>query len=289
MLVMRVVQKTIKFGSITNKLYYEQFNSYDEYWKIVENRQKTNAHDYNHNLDHICDKNSWVGCSSYQEAKDLLVKGWDAKVEYLKQCVSKEIGTIEEKRVVKQFNDVVGFMPVVPMAVMNLPNCMIGIKQTTKKQKVVKFLIVMNRSVGYSSNQIIEKMSKVLSRISILEKNGYRCRIEIFGSFHDGDNCGKTIACHSILIKSENQLFDIKRMAFPIAHSGMQRVFGFSWENSLPIDYRSYHCSGFGRSVQYWSEGRRNDLLNAINESNEKIILIGMESDIDEIFGKVVI
>ena len=285
---MRCVQKEIKFGFGRNKLYYEQFSNYDEYWRIVESREKTNAHDRDHDLNHICDDSSWVGCKSYDEAKNLLTKGWDAKVEYIKNMVQKEIDTLGTKSVVKQFNDVVGFMPIVPMAVMNLPVCMINTRQTTKKQRVVKFLIAMNRGCKYGSKEIIEKMTKILARISVLEKNGYRCRIELFGSFHDGDNSGKTIACHSVLIKSENQLFDIKRMAFPIAHSAMQRVFGFGWESSLPIDYRSYHCCGLGKSVQYWSEERRNDLLNAIVENNEQMIFIGMESDIDEVFGKEV-
>ena len=93
---MRVVNKNIKFGDGYNKLYYEQFNSYDEYWRIVEMREKTNAHDSYHNLDNICNDWEWVGCKSYDEAKNLLVSGWDAKLEYFKRCVEKEIDLIDE-------------------------------------------------------------------------------------------------------------------------------------------------------------------------------------------------
>ena len=67
---MRVVNKNIKFGDGYNKLYYEQFGSYDEYWRIVEMREKTNAHDSYHNLDNICNDWEWVGCKSYDEAKN---------------------------------------------------------------------------------------------------------------------------------------------------------------------------------------------------------------------------
>lgn len=282
---MRVV-KINKFNKVNN-LYYEQFTSYDEYWRIVEQREKENAYDRDLDLKHIANNSTWVGVKSYDEAKNLLVNGWDANVEDIKNQLKKEIDLIDNKRVVKQFIDVVGFMPIVPNAIMNLPMCMLNQRVDKKKQKVVKFLITMNRACRYSSDEIITKMSKILAKIAILEKNGYRCRIEIFGSYHDSASYPETIACHSILIKSETQLFDIKRMAFPIAHTAMQRVFGFAWENSLPIDYRSYHCGGLGKSIQYWTEKKRDALLNAINEHNEKIILVGMETDIEETFKEV--
>ena len=279
---MRIVRK-----KIFEDLYYEQFGSYDEYWRIVEQRNRENPHCDSQSFEHICDDKSWVGCGSYEEAKSLLVKGWDANVEMLKECVKKEIDLIGDKRLTKTFSDVAGFMPIVPNAIMNIPNCMLNAKQERRKAKVIKFLFFMNRSYRYNSDDIIRKMSKILARISVLEKHGYRCRIEIFGSFHSGYSNGKMIVAHSVLIKSENQLFDIKRMAFPIAHSAMQRVFGFAWENSLPLDYNKYHCSGLGSSVQYWDKKNRDSLLDAINENNEKIIAVGMESDIDEVFGKV--
>lgn len=283
---MRTVCKNIRFGKSFTKMYYEQFQNYDEYWKIVEEREKTNAHDKDSDLKHICSNSSWVGCKSYEEAKDLLVNGWDSKLDYFKRCVEKETDLLSDTNVVRTFTDVAGFMPIVPNAIMGLPNCMINMRQEKRKSRIIKFLIAMNRSARYGSNDIIEKMSKVLARIAVLERHGYRCRIELFGSFHDGYESDKTIACHSVLLKSENQLFNLRRMAFPIAHSAMQRVFGFAWENSLPINYYSYHFCGLGRSVQYWSQDKREALLEAINENHEKLILIGMESDLEEVFGK---
>lgn len=287
---MRVVNKRIKFGSQNKPLYYEQFNSYDEYVKILEQRNKDNAHRVEHKLENLNDvyhrESDWYGVKSYDEAKNLLVKGWDSQVEYLKKRLTKEIDLIDDKKVSRMFNDVAGFMPIVPNAIMNLPISMINIRTERKKSKIIKFLIGMNRSWTYDSKKIIDKMSKILARIAVLEKHGYRCRIEIFGSFHDGSENNKTIVCHSVLIKSENQLFDLKRVAFPIAHTAMQRVFGFGWENSVPLKFDEYHEYGLGRAIQYWEKERRNDLLNAINESNERLIHISMDTDIDEVFGK---
>ncbi len=286
---MRLIQKTVKIGSKPEqKIYYEQFKNYNEYVSIVEEREKTNAHSKEYDLHNLCKNSSWVGCSSYQEAKNLLLQGWDSKVELLKSSLDKDIADLANKPVSKMFADVQGFMPIVPISVMNLPNCMLNIKRENKSVKVLKFMIIENRKSVYSSEQVIEKMSKILARIYALEKSGYRCRIELFSSHWDIDEGGKTLVCHSVLLKSENQLFDIKRMAFPIAHSGMQRVFSFAWENSLPINYYSYHCSGMGRTCQLWDKASREDLFKALIENNEKIIPVGMETKIDEVFGKVV-
>lgn len=282
---MRVVKKNIKFNGSYNKMYYEQFGSYEEYLKVVEERNKTNPHRSDGKLENL--NGSWYGVKSYEEARNLLVNGWEKQVDYLKKQLMKEIDLCDDKKVVRTFNDVAGYMPIVPNAIMGLPNSMINQRMDRKKSKIIKFLIGMNRSCAYGSKEIIDKMSKVLARIAILEKHGYRCRLEIFGSFHDGNaSSDKTIACHSVLLKSENQLFDLRRVAFPIAHTAMQRVFGFGWENSIPLKDSEYHFGALGRAVQYWNKNAREDLLNAINENKEKLVYVSMDTDIEEMFGK---
>lgn len=77
MLVMRVVQKQIK-GESAN-IYYEQFGSYQEFLSIVEERDRTNAHSDNTLRNNV---GSWEGVKTYDEARDLLMNGWEAKVEF---------------------------------------------------------------------------------------------------------------------------------------------------------------------------------------------------------------
>lgn len=282
---MRVVQKQIPNESA--KLYYEQFDSYQEFLKVVEERDKTSYHDYDSTLRKRANAGSWCGVGNYEEAKDLLINGWDAKVEFLKEEFEKESKRLDDKRVIKQFNDVVGFMPIVPNAIIGLPNSMINMRTERKKSKVIKFLIDTVASASESSGALIRYYSKVLARIGVLEKNGYRCRIEILQTFTDECN-SRTKAGFSILVKSENQLFDIKRMAYPIAHTSMLRVFGFGWENSLPISYSSYHCSGLGVPMYHWGSSRRENLLNTIRNSNEKIVYVNYRKDLETIFEREV-
>lgn len=283
---MRLVQKDDERKQ--GKIYYEQFNSYQEFLDKVEERDKNNSHG-SHRLEGNAEiGEDWCGVHNYQEARNLLTKGWDAKVEYFKSQFEKASKEVDEKKVVKQFSDVVGFIPIVPNVLIGVPNCMINRRVENKKSKVIKFLIDTDVSCGVNSDKIIKYYSKVLARIATLEKKGYRCRIEVFQSFTQEYN-DRTNAMLSVLIKSENQPFDIKRMAFPLAHTAMFRVFGFGWENSLPIDYDSYHFGGLGVPMYHWSKKGRDNILNPIKEGNEKMIYISYKMDLDEVFGKEVV
>lgn len=281
---MRVIQKQIE--NERAKLYYEQFDSYQEFLKVVEQRDKDTAHG-EHTLKYNSDRGSWCGVKNYEEARNLLINGWDAKVKYLKEEFEKETKNLDDKKVVKQFSDLVGFMPIVPNAIIGLPNCMINMRTEHKKSRVIKFLIDTVASCGEDSDDLIKYYSKVLARIGALEKKGYRCRIEILQSYTDENNRG-TKTAFTILVKSENQLFDIKRMAFPMSHTAMLRVFGFAWENSLPIDYDSYHCSGLGVPMYHWNSSKRENLLNAIRNVNEKVVYVNYRKDLEQIFEREV-
>ncbi len=287
---MRVVQKTINLSGNTRKMYYEQFNSYDEYWRIVEQRERTNSHDESRNVLTKKFEKNWYGVSTYKEAKELLVNGWGQKVSKIQNALKKEIELCDTKRVARAFSNVCGFMPIVPNAIIGLPNCMIDTRKDLKKTRVIKIMIEIGCCCQYDSDEIIDYFSKVLARIYALEKSGYRCRIEVLSTFSSPEKeYTETVVGHSILIKSENQLFDTKRMAFPIAHSAMLRVFGFGWENSLPIDYNSYHTYGLGRAYERWPRNARKEFEEQLNENGEKIIVLTMGDDLDEIFGKGVI
>lgn len=278
---MRVVTKKIKFDGKTRDLYYERFGSYQEYLRTLESRTPYDSDD---SLEYLGkhDK-SFTGVSSYDEAKKLLVNGWEDKIVEFQKAFKKEVAKCDTKKVVKGFADVVGYMPIVPNAILGLPNSMINSRVEQKKTKVIKFLIGMNRSWSTTPEKIIKTMSKVLSKICVLERSGYRCRLEVFGSFTD-EHSNRKIACHSILIKSENQLLDLKRVAFPLVHSAMQRVFGFGWEGSVPTD--NYRCIGKGVAVQYWNKDNREALLNAINENGEKVVYISSDTDVEKMFGE---
>lgn len=289
---MKVIQKKFDFGSEKNAdLYVEKFNDYKEFDALVEERMekvKGTGRHFSGWEDLVrCNGAKGSGVKSFEEAKNLLLNGYSAKVEKLKNEFEKEVSLCTDRRSVRFYTAPVGFAPIVPNAIRNLPNCMLNMVRENKKSKIVKFLIELNRSWDVTSNEIIDKMSKVLARIAVMEQNGYRCRIEVMGTFvNPRTSYGLTKVAHTILIKSETQPFDIKKIAFPMVHTAMQRVFSWGWHNSLPLEYRSYYVDGLGQAPQYWNERQRNDFLNAVRDNGEKSVFVSYNTDLDTMFGK---
>lgn len=265
------------------KMYIEKYISYKEFVETIKEREKTYCKDSSHYLAKNWDSKDirWIGIDNYETAESYLLNGWENHLEMMKKEIDKNINLMDNKKVVKQYSDVCGFAPIVPNALLGLPNCMLNTHKDVKKSKIIKFLFEMNKPWTYSSKQIIEKYSKILANIAILEKNGYRCRIELNGTFSNMHGNQTIVACN-ILVKSENQLFDVKRLCFPLVHSAMSRLFGFAWENSLPIK-DNYHNDGMGHALYLWNKIDRDEVLNALNEINEKIVYVSMNTNENEL------
>lgn len=280
---MKLTQKKISFNGNNQKMYYEQYDNYKEFLDTVLKRQNENPNKtleeifYNHG-------SRWVGVNSVDEAKDLLINGWQKEVEKLKLSINKELDSIERKSKLRSFSNVQGFMPIVPHAIMRLPNSMIDVRMESKKSKIIKFMIVIDRA-GYNSvDDIIKVMAKQLAIIASLERSGqYRCRIEaLFCPFEDGYP-NKTICPCSVMVKRESQPFDLKRLAFPIIHPAMLRLLMFAWEESLPLERSDYHYSGYGKSFEWWNKKSKSDFIKAITDGNEKTIVVDLHTDLEKL------
>ena len=269
------------------KLYHEAYDNYMEFYETLMKRQ-SNAHK---TLEYIMNNHSssFVGVSSVDEAKNLFLNGWERPLEQLKVEVDKELHTLENKRSVKMFNNVCGYMPIIPNALMRLPNAMIDAKVSKVKSKIVRFVICLSRAGCNTESEIIRKMSKQLAYIAMLERGGkYRCRIEVayqgFGGLYDNGR-KYSVSC-SVLVKSENQLFDTKRLCYPIINPSMQRLLMWGWCDSLPMPYEDYNVYGYGAGFDRWSESSKRAYVDAINENNENIICLDLNSDVEQILKK---
>ena len=287
---MKIIQKKAKFGKKSDqKFYHERFSNYKEFYDTIIARQ-TNV-SKSRTLQGILDNHDhdWIGVSSVQQAKDLLLNGWQQNVEKMKIAFKKELDTLEHDRPRKMVNSVAGFVPIVPNALLGLPNSMINVMMSPKKSKILNFMISIDRSCDNLVEKIIKKMTKIFAYVAMLERSGqYRCKIEVFFAAFSGSPREGTNTSLSVLIKNENQLFDIKRLCFPIIHPAMLRLFAFAWEESLPLDYNDYKVCGYGSSFEYWSEEYKRDYINVINELGQKTICIDLHSDIEEVLGKEV-
>lgn len=224
----------------------EEFGSFGELIQTNDSRKQNFG-----NTRTATDK-EWAG-ASYEESKEMLTHGWEdkEKLSQINDTISK-LEKMQDTQKISFKNDIVGFAPIVPLAVMGVPQNMVNSRRVPKKAKVINLIVDVTVSCGTSVEEILNWGAKVVSKIMNLEKQGFRVRIEVVTTFSEDDWRSKVHAM-KVLIKSENQPFDIKRLMFPIAHGAMLRRIGFDWYERLPEAQRfgAYGCSLIHHSTRH--------------------------------------
>lgn len=232
----------------------ETYLSADDVVKDNERRTMTSSSFMDMKNKSMC--KGFEGVESYDEAMDLFRNGYQPTVESLKSALKVNVsGT--KKRVSFQ-NEVAGFQPVVPLALMNVPNCMVNTRIKTIKCKVIDVYYDMTVNCGISPEDIIENGKKVLSAIIDLERQGYKFNLYAVQSYQSG--CDGDMLC--VKVKSSDKPLDLKRMSFSLTHPAFFRVVGFDWYSKCPV---AKYRSGYGRAFAYdMSKQERKELAENV-------------------------
>lgn len=230
------------------KIMCESYNSAADVVADCKKRTITNS-----SFDNMADGNlggkdkKWCGVDSYEQALEYLEKGYQPVVDKLKFAVKANISG-QGKRI-SFHNDVVGYAPIVPLAIMGVPNAMINSCMKPIKAKVIDVYYDGTFSCWVKSDNIINTGAKVISTILQLEQQGYRFNLYQVQSYSDEDNCD--MMC--VKLKDSMQPLDLKRISFPLTHTGFFRVIGFDWYSKTPKgQYRPRygHAIGYEDSVK---------------------------------------
>lgn len=235
-----IVEKTISLSRRkTLSVMCEKYSSANEVVSDCENRKITDAQ---FNDVRQADNWKWRGVKSYDDAMNLMRYGYQPTVEKMRNAlkVSKQ-GT--GKRI-SFVNNIVGANPVVPLAMMGVPNCMIDTRMKPIKCKVVDVYYDMTMSAGTDPERIIENGQKLLGVILELERQGYRFNLYGVQSYCDNDSADVL----AVRVKSANQPIDLKRISFPLTHVGFFRVIGFDWYSKTP---KGKYRFAYGRALAY--------------------------------------
>lgn len=212
----------------------------------------------------------WCGVKSYDEALEYLEKGYQPVVDKLKSAIKADL-TGKGKRI-SFHNDIVGYAPIVPLAIMGVPNAMINSHMTTIKTKVIDVYYDGTFRCGVSSDDILKTGAKLLSVIISLEQQGYRFNLHQAQGYADGKDCDMLV----VKIKDAAQPLDLKRVSFPMTHTAFFRVIGFDWYSKTP---RGKYRSAYGHALvkEDRVKGKIDDIAktmfgeNAIYISGEKL------------------
>lgn len=185
---------------------------------------------------------SWEGVKTYDEALNYMQNGYQPTVDALKESVKPSVKG-DVKRISFK-NDIVGGNPIVPLAMIGVPNCMQNTYIRQIKAKVIDVYYDMTCSCGTSSKSIIEAGQKILGTILRLEQQGYKFNLYAVQSYCNSSDAD--MLC--VKVKSSNQPLDIKRMSYTLTHTSFFRVLGFDWYSRTPKG--TYRC-GYGRALGY--------------------------------------
>lgn len=234
----RYTKYALKSNNRKYKVNIEEYNSASEVAHDCETRpmKKGGWHEPEYG--------EWSGVNSHDEAMELLKNGYEPTVSALKESVKASIKGAG-KRISFQ-NNIQGFAPIVPLAMMNVPNSMIDMQMKPIKTKVIDVYYDMTASCGTSSDRIIKNGQKILKSIMDLEAQGYKFNLYAFQSYANESGADALI----VKIKSSSQPFDLKRMSFPLTHTAFFRIIGFDWYSKNPEStFRSCYGHAISREL----------------------------------------
>ncbi|MCQ2059744.1 MAG: hypothetical protein MJY71_07965 [Bacteroidaceae bacterium] len=213
----------------------EIFNSAAELERVNKSRKlRPDTYCYDTSESDVECRSDWYGVSSKEEAYKLLHDGWSEKLHEMRTLANKVKTNGSGKRITFQ-NNVTGFAPVVPLAIMNLPNSMIDTRMKPIKSKVVRIIYNIGCNACTSSDTILKNGMNVIEAVINLENSGYRCEILAMQAYAGGCSPYNSADVLMLKIKDANQPMDLKRVMFPLIHPAMFRVVGFDWQDTCPI------------------------------------------------------
>lgn len=189
----------------------------------------------------------FTGTDSLQQAYELLVNGDEELYkEILKKKSKIDITKILGNKIGRNrpYNDIVGFQADVPTFLKGVPTNMINQKPLKISQKILNIFLDGAVSAGVSSSKIKEAGIIYATVIDILEKRGYRCNLYVI----DGSTHRDWKYFSVVRVKTDREPFNLKKLAFPIAHPSYFRRVGFKWIESCNLDVEPTQ-SGYGRPI----------------------------------------
>lgn len=241
------------------KIIRENFNSIQEMLNILNKRENNNVmRDKFSSQDK--DRSDWYGTKSYEEAENLITNGYTEILDEIKASI--KFDTTENSKIVPE-NNVFGYIPNIPNAMMNLPKSMIYSKRIARKITAIDLVYCPCANGGTDPKEYVKNGIKVLNVINSLEKNNIRIRLKVAMKCSESDfqYCLATIT-----LKNYTEKLNLQKICFPMAHPSMQRRFGFKWmETSSEITDNDW-AAGYGRTTSNYSVFETREIIFGLNE-----------------------
>lgn len=174
----------------------------------------------------------WTGVKTYEEALRLLTNGYQPAVKQIYEEISVKSGRPVNGRnrgyIVKTAPE--GFQPVVPLAIMGLPNSMVTCVRGQNGAKVLNLFVDTTCLESTSILMMTFWGIQLMKMIYNLEMCGNKINLYVCQAF--AGKAGADMLC--LKVKNSNTPLDLRRISFPLCHTAFTRVIGFDWYSKFP-------------------------------------------------------
>lgn len=249
------------------KIIRENFNSIQEMLNILNERKNNNVMKDKFDSQGK-DSPGWYGTNSYEEAEELITKGYIEILDEIKAGIKFDAS--ENSKIIPE-NNVFGYIPNVPNAMMNLPKSMIYAKRIPRKINTVDLVYCPVGAAFTMAQEFIDNGIKVLNVINSLEKNNIRVSLKVALKCSEA---GNEMTLATVTLKDFKEKLNLQKICFPIAHPSMLRRFGFKWLETTPELTNYSWTNGYGRSTTKYPKMKEIIFgLNQIKNLNEEQII----------------
>lgn len=220
--------KTIK----NNIVCAESFNSVTDFVSVISKRTPNKAFTICGRKESETNPESFCGTKNWDEAQDLLKRGYKEGTKDLLNCKTS-VNVVSPTRKKQIFSDVTGFSPIVPNAIIGLPNSMLNKRDKIRPSRVINIILDIAVS-GTTDKEIFLKAGKnIYSFIKSIEATGTKVNLSVMDNIYI--KRVKRFVCLFVKIKDSKQAINPQLISYPIIHPSFFRRHVFRWVETSPF------------------------------------------------------
>lgn len=248
------------------KIIVEKFDSLSEYVSVIGGRPVNDVFKGRKLSSEKKGTSGFAATATYEESIALMERGYSEGLEKM-----LEIGCDVRVRSMSirslPSSAPVGYAPIVPNAILGLPNSMMSRKTVRMKTKALSIWYDVTADSGVSAKDMMKVGRKLLEIINNLELKGYRVELRVAASFC----CGDEIAITSVKVKTDRQPMNPLKIAYPILHASFLRRQGFKWLEGTPELADSGFAIAYGRPLRHSDVGGSGDARRKFLRDNKVV------------------
>lgn len=227
----------------------------------------------------------FTGTDNFEQAENLRRNGDKKSLSTLNDYKIKFDKYIQYKNgyKIKQKNDIHGFVPIVPNAIIGLPLSMINQAREPKKVKGIDIFFNVSIRCSTSKEDIARKGAIMLSLIDALERKGFRVNLKV------GSVSMKRNTVHGVVttMKRYDEPLNIRKLAYYLVNPSCLRRTFFKLKESVS-ELTDVTNDGYGMNNKF---DKQREKLKTIYGEQLRIVDSGIMGNIDftdkELFEKM--